>query len=75
MIERLTRVIRTRWFVLNNLNADESEEAPKLHRKNENWKPDKASGPLEGDVHRFEQVLRVEFVTLQKRKSSNLAKF
>ena len=48
MIERLRRDIRTRWFVLNNVNADETEEMPKLNRKDENWEPVKTNGPLKG---------------------------
>ena len=71
MIVRLRRDIRTMWFVLNNVNAYEMEEVRKLHRNNVNREPDKARGPLEGDINRFEQALRVEFGTLKKRKSSN----
>ena len=71
MIERLRRHIRTRWFILNNENADEIEESPKLHRKNINWELEKSSESLEGEIIRFEKILRIEFGTLQNRKSSN----
>ena len=54
MIARLRRDLRTRLFVLNNVNADKIEEAPKLHRNNVNWELDKARRPSYGDVNRFE---------------------
>ena len=54
MIERLRRNIITRWFVINNVNADESEETDKWCRKNVNLEHDKASGPLEAAINRVE---------------------
>ena len=46
-IERLRRDIGTRLFVLNNTHADETKEILRLHRKNMNRKPEKASRPIE----------------------------
>ena len=54
------------------MSADKTEEVPKLHRKNTNWEQENSSGSLEGIINRFEQELRIEFGTLQKRKSSNV---
>ena len=56
MIDRLRRDIRTGWFIVNNVNADNSVETIKLHRKNENWEHNRASGSLEGSIDRFEHA-------------------
>ena len=71
VIERLIRCVRTRWFVLNNVHADESKEVP-TSNKNVNWEPEKASGPIEQAIYRFEKVFKLQFGELRKNESSNL---
>ena len=73
-IKRLTQDARTRRYIVNSQDADELEEALKLRRKNANWEPNEASGSLEGTIDRFEQVVKVEFDTLLRKKCSNLTK-
>ena len=75
MIERLRRDIRIRWFVVNNVNADNSVGKIKLHRKNANWEHNRTSGSSKGAIDRFKHALKEEFSALLKRENYNLTQF
>ena len=46
---------------------------PRLCRNNDNLESDKSSGPIEGDMNRFEKALKTKFEYLRNTGRSNLA--
>ena len=54
MIEMLGRDTRKRWLVLSNSHSNVADETPRLYRKSATWDSEKASGPIEGPISKFE---------------------
>ena len=70
MLSRFRKDIRTRWFIAKH--EPEDEKPLRLYRKLDSWVPKEIERVVEGAIKRFEEALRLEFASLNRKKNSNL---